>query len=475
VAVPDGVRTLLENLLGPAAVLSVAEALGPYQRDETPGLSALPDLVVRPGSAAEVAAVLRLATEHRFPVIPRGTGTGVVGGAIAVGGGVVLSVERLNRIIEIDADNMMAVAEPAVITGDLQRAAAAVGLFYPPDPASVDSCSIGGNVATGAGGPRAVKYGVTRDYVTGLELALPTGEVLTLGGKIVKYATGYHLLDLVIGSEGTLGVVTQVTVKLVALPGHRAALLVPFANLADAAGAVAEIIRRRLLPAALEFMDAGAIDASRRFLGVEMPFPEAGAHLVVEVDGHTEEAVRADYEAIGELCLARGAADVLVADTRAAQEALWKARRVIGEAVKSQNLDVAKQDVVVPRMAIPELVVRLGEIGARAGAPVVCFGHAGDGNVHVNILRSGLDDAAWERAKAEVFPKLIAEVYRLGGVLSGEHGIGWMKKAHLAQVLPPRHLELMRGIKQVFDPAGVLNPGKVFDSLSGGNQVLLPR
>jgi len=377
----------------------------------------------------------------------------------------------MNRILEIDADNMMAVVEPAVITGHLQREAAAAGLFYPPDPASVDSCSIGGNVATGAGGPRAVKYGVTRDYVTGCELVVPTGEILTLGGKIVKYATGYHLLDLVIGSEGTLGVVTQVTVKLLALPAHRAALLVPFATLEEAAGAVAEIIRRRLRPAALEFMDAGAIDASRRFLEREMPFPEASAHLIVEVDGPTEEAVRADYEAVGELCLARGAADVLVADTRAAMEDLWKARRVVGEAVKSQNRDVAKQDVVVPRMAIPELVARLGGIGARAGSPVICFGHAGDGNVHVNILRAGLDDESWRRARAEVFPALIAEVYRLGGVLSGEHGIGWLKKAHLAQVLPAKHLELMRGIKRVFDPAGILNPGKVFDSLSEENSV----
>ncbi len=465
-ALSDAIRPLLEEILGPGGLIAHPAGLEPYARDETPGVASPPDLVALPGTAGEVAAILRLATQHRFPVIPRGAGTGVVAGAIAFGGGLVLSLERMNRILEIDGDNMMAVVEPAVITGHLQREAATRGLFYPPDPASVDSCSIGGNVATGAGGPRAVKYGVTRDYVTGCELVVPTGEVLTLGGKIVKYATGYHLLDLVIGSEGTLGVVTQVTVKLLPLPGHRASLLVPFATLEEAAAAVAEIIRRRLLPATLEFMDAGAIDASRRFLEREMPFPDAGAHLIVEVDGQSADAVRADYEAIGELCLARGAADVLVADTRAAQESLWKARLVVGEAVKSQNRDVAKQDVVVPRMAIPELVARLGAIGARAGAPVICFGHAGDGNVHVNVLRAGLDDAAWQAAKALVFPALIREVYRLGGVLSGEHGIGWIKKGHLAQVLPEKHLALMRGIKRVFDPAGILNPGKVFDSLS---------
>jgi glycolate oxidase len=465
VALSAAIRPLLEHALGPGGVIAAADTLEPYTRDETPGLAASPDLVVLPRDAAEVAAVLRLATEHRFPVIPRGAGTGLVGGALAIGGGVVLSLERLNRILEIDAGNMMAVVEPAVITGQLQREAAAAGLFYPPDPASVDSCSIGGNVATGAGGPRAVKYGVTRDYVTGCELVLPTGEILNLGGKIVKYATGYHLLDLVIGSEGTLGVVTKVTVKLLALPGHRAALLVPFPSLEAAAGAVAEVIRRRLLPAALEFMDAGAIAASRRFLEAEMPFPNAGAHLIVEVDGHTEAAVREQYEAIGELCLALGAEDVLVADTRAAQESLWKARRVVGEAVKTQNRDVAKQDVVVPRMAIPELVARLGAIGARAGAPVICFGHAGDGNVHVNILRTELSDEAWAAAKSLVFPAVIDEVYRLGGVLSGEHGIGWLKREHLARVLPAKHLELMRAIKRAFDPAGILNPGKIFDSL----------
>jgi glycolate oxidase len=468
---PRALRRLLEGALGPAGVLADAPALEPYARDETPGVSALPDLVVLPRTAADVAAVLRLATEHRFPVIPRGTGTGLVGGALAFGGGVVLSLERMNRILEIDADNMMAVVEPAVITGDLQRAAAAAGLFYPPDPASVDSCSVGGNVATGAGGPRAVKYGVTRDYVTGCELVVPTGEVLTLGGKIVKYATGYHLLDLVIGSEGTLGVVTQVTVKLLALPAHRASLLVPFAGLGEAAAAVAEIVRRRLTPATLEFLDAGAIAAVGRFLERDLPFPDAGAHLVIEVDGPTEGEVQAQYEAIGELCLARGAADVLVADSRPEQEKLWKARRVVGEAVKAQNRDVAKQDVVVPRMAIPALVERVRAIGAEAGAPVICFGHAGDGNVHVNVLSGELDGAAWARAKALVFPALIAAVYGLGGVLSGEHGIGFLKKTELAGVLPPRHLELMRGIKRVFDPAGILNPGKVFDSLPAGKEV----
>ena len=460
------IRGILEEALGPGALLAGADALEPYCRDETPGAFARPDAVVLPRSAAEVAAVLRLATEHRFAVVPRGTGTGVVAGALPYGGGVVLSTERLNRILEIDADNMMAVVEPGVITGHLQREVGKLGLFYPPDPASVDSCSIGGNVATGAGGPRAVKYGVTRDYVTGLEVALPTGELLALGGKIVKYATGYHLADLFIGSEGTLGVITKITVKLLGLPAHRASLLVPFATLGDAARAVAEITRRRLLPATLEFMDAGAVAAAGRFLGSEMPFPDAGALLLVEVDGHSAAAVAADYEAIGELCLAADARDVLVADGRAEQEKLWKARRVIGEAVKAQNRDVAKQDVVVPRMAIPELVERLGAIGARAGAPVICFGHAGDGNVHVNVLRGELGDDAWAEAQARVVPAVIRAVYALGGVLSGEHGIGWVKKARLAEVLPGKHLELMRGIKRVFDPAGILNPGKIFDPVA---------
>lgn len=460
------IQSLLEEIVGPGAVLAGGDAVAPYSRDETPRVAAAPDLVVIPRNTEQIGRVLHLASARRFPVIPRGTGTGVVAGALAFGGGVVLSLEKFNRILEIDAENMMAVVEPGVITGHLQKEAEALGLFYPPDPQSADSCSIGGNVATGAGGPRAVKYGVTRDYVTGLEVVLPTGEILPLGGKIVKYATGYHLMDLFIGSEGTLGVVTKITLKLLAFPPHRASLLVPFATLEEAARAVATIIRRRLLPARLEFMDRGSIEASRRFLERELPFPDAGAHLLIEVDGHREDEVRTAYEAVGELCLESAAADVLVADTRAAQEKLWEGRRVIGEAVKAQNRDVGKQDVVVPRKAIPELVRRLGTIGARAGAAIVCFGHAGDGNVHVNILRAGLDDEGWRRAQAEVFPALIREVYRLGGVLSGEHGIGWLKKGLLAEVLPERHLEIMRGIKRVFDPAGILNPGKVFDSLS---------
>jgi glycolate oxidase len=462
------VRSLLEAIVGPRGVLGGAEAVEPYRRDETPRVAATPDLVVVPRTPEEIAGILRLATERRFPVIPRGAGTGVVAGALAFGGGVVLSLEKFDRILEIDADNMMAVVEPGVVTGRLQREAQALGLMYPPDPQSVDSCSIGGNVATGAGGPRAVKYGVTRDYVTGLEVVLPTGEILQLGGKIVKYASGYHLVDLFIGAEGTLGVITKITLKLVTAPTHRASLLAPFPSLEEAARAVAEIIRRRVLPARLEFMDRGSIAASRRFLEREIPFPGAGAHLLVEVDGHRAEEVQAAYEAVGELCLGCGADDVLVADTAAAQERLWEVRRVVGEAVKSQNRDVGKQDVVVPRMAIPELVRRLGAIGERAGAPIICFGHAGDGNVHVNILGGELDAAAWERVLAAVFPAVIGEVYRLGGVLSGEHGIGWMKKEALAAVLPAKHLELMRGLKGVFDPAWILNPGKIFDPPAGG-------
>jgi glycolate oxidase len=461
--VGEGVKKLLIDTFGADSVRHEEAAREKYGRDETPDAFHAPDLVVLPRNSEETATLLRLAGEHRFPVIPRGAGTGVVGGAIPFGGGVVLSLERMNRILEIDEGNMMAVVEPAVITGELQREVESKGLFYPPDPASLDSCSIGGNVATGAGGPRAVKYGVTRDYVCGLEAVLPTGETVSLGGKIVKYATGYHLLDLLIGSEGTLAVITAITLRLLAFPGHRTNLLVPFDGLDSAAGAVAEIVRRRLKPSVLEFMDRGSLEASRRFLEREIPFPAAGAHLLVEVDGHSEEEVRLGYEAIGEVCLERGAEDVLVADTRAAQEKLWETRRVIGEAVKTQNRDVAKQDVVVPRMAIPALVRRLGEIGEQSGMPVVCFGHAGDGNVHVNILRGEMEDERWEKGLETVFPAVIDEVYALGGVLSGEHGIGWMKKEYLARILPAAHLRILREIKKVFDPAGILNPGKIID------------
>ena len=456
-------KKAVEAVLGKSAVLEGAAETERYGRDETPGVFEPPDLVVRPENAAQISALLKLAGERGFPVVPRGAGTGLVGGAVPYGGGVVLSLEKLDRILEIDEGNMMAVVEPAVITGFLQKEVETRGLFYPPDPASLDSCSLGGNVATGAGGARAVKYGVTRDYVCGLEVVLPTGEILKLGGKIVKYATGYHLLDLLVGSEGTLGVITQVTLKLLALPSHRANLLVPFPDLPEAAEAVAAVIRHRLTPSVMEFMDRGALAASRAFLDRDVPFPDAGAHLFVEVDGDSEEAVEKAYERIGELCLDRGAKDVLVADSRPTQEKLWETRRVIGEAVKAQNRDVGKQDVVVPRMAIPELVRRLSAMGEKGGVDIICFGHAGDGNVHVNILQGDLPNDVWKEQLAEVYPAVIDAVYALGGVLSGEHGIGWIKKEHLARVLPEGHLKLLRGIKKVFDPAGILNPGKVFD------------
>jgi glycolate oxidase len=463
VKLSDRVLGLVSEAVG-GAVTADADGMERYGRDETPALYAPPGLVVRPSSAQEVSALLALASAEGFAVIPRGAGTGVVGGAIPFDEAVVLSLEKMNRLIEIDEGNMMAVAEPSVVTGELAKEAEARGLFYPVDPASIDSCSIGGNVATGAGGARAVKYGVTRDYVCGLEVVLPTGEILTLGGKIVKYATGYHLLDLFIGSEGTLGVITKVIVKLLPLPTHRANLLVPFPDLAAAATAVAAIIRERLNPCVLEFMDRGSIEAAARFLERDIPFPDAGAHLLVEVDGSSAEEVNGAYERIGEFCLEHGAEDVLVADNRATLDRLWETRRCIGEAVKSQNRDVGKQDIVVPRMAIPEFIDRLGGLTRRSGVPIVCFGHAGDGNVHVNILRGDLDDETWKARLAEVYPAVIDIVYDLGGVLSGEHGIGWVKKPHLARVLPEGHLRMLRGIKKVFDPAGIMNPGKVVDA-----------
>jgi glycolate oxidase len=461
--ITSDIKRRLAGIVGPDNLLEEKAALERYGRDETPGLNRSPDLVVRPRRAEEVSSLLRLASGEGLPVIPRGAGTGVVGGAVPLEGGIVLSLERMNRIIEIDEGNMMAVVEPAVITGELQREVEKRGLFYPPDPASLDSCSLGGNVATGAGGPRAVKYGVTKDYVCGLEVVVPTGEILRLGGKIVKYATGYHLLDLFIGSEGTLGVITEITLRLLAFPSHRTNLLVPFRDLGEASGAVTEILRRRLLPSVLEFMDRGSLAASRRFLDRAFPFESAGAHLLIEIDGRSGEEVQTAYERIGEICLELGAEDVLVADTRESQERLWEARRAIGEAVKTQNRDVGKQDVVVPRMAIPELVDRLAGLGKKSGVAVICFGHAGDGNVHVNMLQGDLGDDEWQERLAPLYDSLIETVYSLGGVLSGEHGIGSLKKGFLAGVLPDKHLDLLRGIKKTFDPAGILNPGKVID------------
>ncbi|MGD8398048.1 MAG: FAD-linked oxidase C-terminal domain-containing protein [Anaerolineae bacterium] len=452
----------LRQIAGAENVLTEVASLEAYSRDETVGLRAAPEAVVRVTSAAQVSDVIKLAQRARVPVTPRGAGYGLSGGAVPVYGGIVLSTEKMDRILEIDPRNLMVTVEPGVITGDLHRAVEEVGLFYPPDPASLDSCSIGGNIAEGAGGPRAVKYGTTRDYVCGLEVVLPSGEVITCGGKLVKNVTGYSLIQLFVGSEGTLGVVTKIVLRLLPLPKVQVDLLVPFGDFQAAADTVADIIAHRILPTTIEFMEQDSVLAVERLLEKKVPHDDAAAHLLIQLDGNTQEAVDADMEVVGDLCLEHGARDVLVAQDRPTRDRLWEARRMIIDALNAESPVNHMEDVVVPRAEIHRLLQGMKEIAHRHGVRIVSFGHAGDGNVHVNVLKDDLPDDAW----AALVPRVTEEIYRLSlsldGTITGEHGIGATRRRYLPLALDDTQIALMRHIRDVFDPEGILNPGKIF-------------
>jgi glycolate oxidase len=460
--VDEPIVEALRRIVGEGNVLLGAEAMEPYAHDEVVGLRAEPEVVVRATDAAQVADIFRLAQRERVPVTPRGAGMGLSGGAVPVCGGIILSLEKMKRILEIDQQNLMVTVEPGVITGDIHRAVEAEGLFYPPDPASLDSCTIGGNIAEGAGGPRAVKYGVTKDYVCGLEAVLPSGEIIICGGKLVKNVTGYNMVQLLIGSEGTLAVVTKIILRLVPLPKVRVDLLVPYDDFQAAANTVSAIIAHRIVPTTIEFMERDSVAAVERLLQKEVPHHDAAAHLLIQLDGSRPETVDADYEVVGDLCLENGARDVLVAKDQYTRDRLWEARRKIIDALKYESPINHMEDVVVPRAEIPPLLKGIKDIAARYAVRIVSFGHAGDGNVHVNVLKDDLPVERWE----EIVPVLAEDVYRLtlslGGTITGEHGVGVSRRRYLPLALDAAQIELMRGIKAVFDPNGILNPGKIF-------------
>lgn len=458
--VTPGILEELRAACGPEWVLVTAEDREPYGSDETEDLWFDPEVVVRPRTTEEVSAILRVAHARRVPVTPRAGGTGLSGGALPVRGGIVLSVDRMDSILEIDRENLVAVVEPGVITQTLQEAVEAAGLYYPPDPASRGSCTLGGNVAENAGGPRAAKYGVTKDWILGLEAVLPDGSVVRPGGKLLKNRTGYSLVQVLVGSEGTLAVVTRIWLKLIPLPRFRRCLLAPFPDLEGAAAGVARIYGAGLLPAALEFMERDAIRLAAEHLRTPVPGSDADALLLLEIDGNHEASVEADLETAGEVLLAAGATDCLLPESPSKQADLWKVRRAIGEAVKKTSV-YKEEDTVVPRAALPALVAGVKGICARAGVRVVCYGHAGDGNIHCNVLRMDLDEAAWN----ERLPGVVEEIFRLtvslGGMISGEHGIGWTQRRYLPLALPPAEIAVMRALKRAFDPTGILNPDKM--------------
>lgn len=451
----------LREIFGVSGLILDSDDLSRYSHDETEDLEYSPEVVVLPSHTEHVSRLMRLCSEHRIPVTPRAGGTGLSGGALPVHGGVLLSVERMNRILEIDHANLMAVVEPGVITEVLQKEVEKSGLFYPPDPASKGSCCLGGNVAECAGGPRALKYGVTKDYVYGLEVVLPSGEVIQTGGKLLKNVTGYNLTQLMVGSEGTLGIVTKIILKLIPLPTHKRTLLVPFPTIRDAAGTVAAIFQAGITPSAVEYMEQEAVLVAEQRLQKKFPHSEAPALLLIEVDGFDPEALEKQTELIGEVALAQNANDVFVADSPEKQAQLWAMRRCLGEAVKSISA-YKEEDTVVPRAKLPELMDAIEMVERKYGLRAICYGHAGDGNIHVNILKQDLTDAVWNEKLNPAVTELFTRVRELGGTLSGEHGIGFVQKGFMPIVMEPAQLRIMREIKRVFDPQNILNPGKMF-------------
>jgi glycolate oxidase len=451
----------LRDLVGSECVILEPDRLEPYGHDETESLVAIPDVAVLPREVDQVRAALRFAWEERLPVVPRGAGTGLSGGALAVCGGIVLSLERLDRIRALDTRDLVAEAEAGVVTAELQRRAEEVGLFYPPDPASRESCTLGGNLAEDSAGPRSAKYGTTRKWVLGLEVALADGGAITTGSRCRKDATGYDLTQLFVGSEGTLGVVTAATLRLIAKPRATLTAILPFATLEAAATAVERLFAEGIDPSACELMEAAALDAVERLEPLPAALAGRAAMLLVELDGDEPEALLARAEQLDALARSLGAADMLVADDLAGQRRLWQVRRRIGEAVK-QLSSYKEADTVVPRSRLVDLVAAARAAAQRQGLSAVIYGHAGDGNLHVNLLRGELAESEWERRRDEAEDELFRAVVALGGRITGEHGVGWTQRRHLPLAFDSRELELLRGLKHVFDPRGILNPGKIF-------------
>ena len=453
-----------KKIVGEQYVFVDEEVLSNYAHDETEDLHFLPDVVLKPANAGEISSILKICNQYKIHVTPRGAGTGLSGGALPHLGGVLLSIERLNRIIEIDERNLQVVTEPGVITEVLQDAVKARGLFYPPDPSSRGSCMIGGNIAENSGGPKAVKYGVVKDYVLNLEVVLPTGEIIWTGANVLKNATGYNLTQLVVGSEGTLGIVTKAVLKLIPLPKHDLLMLVPFKNSENACAAVSAIFMAGYTPSAMEFMERDALEWVMRFVDNSIvPIEDdIQAHLLIEVDGNDMDVLMKDVEGICEIVMQFDSGEILFADDAQQKAELWKLRRRVGEAVKSHSI-YKEEDTVVPRAELPVLLKGIKEIGNKYGFHSVCYGHAGDGNLHVNIIKGDLTDEQWNGSLKKGIVEIFQLVKQLGGTISGEHGIGLVQKEYLNIVFDEIQMRLMRQIKKIFDPNNILNAGKIFD------------
>jgi glycolate oxidase len=452
----------LINIVGRTNVLMDEISLLNYGHDETEDYIFPPAVVVKPKTVDEVSQIMRFATAQKIPVVPIGAQTGLSGGALSIHRGIGLAMERMNQILEIDEHNFQVVVEPAVITQVLRETVAEKGLFYPVDPSSMGSCWIGGNVAENAGGARAVKYGVTKDYVLNLEVVLPNGDVIWTGANTLKNSTGYNLTQLMVGSEGTLGVITKIVLKLLPQTQHDVLMLVPFYKAREACEAVAAIFKSGIMPSALEFMERDAIDWAMEYMkGISIEVNEKiQAHLLIELDGNYPEILILESERITHVLEAFEIDEILFADTEDQKKALWKMRRGIGEAVKAHSV-YKEEDTVVPRYYLPQLLESIKEIGRKYGFQSVCYGHAGDGNLHVNIIKGDLSDEFWNQTIKSGIREIFELTVSLGGTLSGEHGIGLVQREFMDIAFPSHHLDLLKNLKRVFDPEGIMNPGKV--------------
>jgi len=458
----------LRNIVGDAHIILDQGGKEDYGHDKTEDYFFAPDVVLKPGTPQEISQILNICSARGIPVTPRGAGTGLSGGALPVKNGVVVSMERFNRILHIDELNLQATVEPGVITEVFQNTVKEKGLFYPPDPASKGSCFLGGNLANNSGGPKAVKYGVTRDYVINMEVVLPTGEIIWTAANVLKNSTGYNLTQLMCGSEGTLGIITKIVFKLRGFPQKNVLMMIPFVSNEEACEAIAAIFVAGIQPSGMEFFEKEAAAKTFEYCDKVLNSPVTtklvegmNAYLLCELDGNDEEVLMKDAERVTEVLDRFNAGEVLFAESAAQKEELWKIRKNISPAVNWYTL-TKSEDVVVPRGNLPKLIRGIKEIGKEYGFNTVCFGHLGDGNLHVNILKEDISEADWSNK----IPRGIGEIFKLtvslGGTLSGEHGIGIAKRPYMPIAMSEVNLNLMRGIKKVFDPKGILNPGKIF-------------
>jgi glycolate oxidase len=457
----------LIQIVGKKNLFIDEEKMESYSHDETPieQYKSMPEVVVTPTTASQISEIIKLANKYLIPVTPRGAGSGLSGGAIPVYGGILLSVEKMNKIIEIDYDNMLIVVEPGLVTNEINGLVADKGLFFAGYPMSLETCYVGGNIAENAGGGKAVKYGVTGQYILGMEIVTPTGEIVELGGKIIKDATGYDLKKLMVGSEGTLGIVTKATIKLSPLPKAVTNLLVLFEDVDTAIGMVPKIMTEGgIVPTSIEFMDRLSVHTACEYLNEHLPYQKAGSMLLIEVDGSKQTQVDEDAEVIGELCLKNGAIEVYVADNYTTQERVWSVRRNIAEAFKVYSPHQSLEDIVVPIASIAKLMPKIELIAEKYNIKIPSYGHAGDGNLHTTLVKNPdftMDE--WYEVEEKAIADLYEEVKKLGGKISGEHGIGAKRKKYMEHMAGPGEIAMMRAIKKALDPNNIMNPGKIFD------------